>query len=230
MDWAKHDAMIRKYLAFINTKSDKFVLKGGSALHVCYNSPRISDDIDFDGFDEKFLEYSKEFCEENDIPYNIKKDTDTTKRIMLHHDDENCKPLKIETSYRNKCLPNTMMAEMNSVLTYTVNRLAKQKANAFQNRDKIRDIYDLCYIYDTYEAVLTEETLVDIQDAFLSKTPEDVLYMVTENPDSQIDSNKLFDDFCRIYEDVGIAKLDNIKNQVYALDELTDETSSDLTK
>ena len=226
MNWKKHQKMINEFLKFINQKSDDFILKGGSALSSCYDSPRISSDIDFDAFDSRFLEYAVEFCDERNIPYNIKKDTQTTKRIMLHYDDVECLPLKIESSFReHKLATHFAQKDENNINRYNINRLAKLKLRAFLNRDRIRDVYDVCFIYDKYKNFLSEETRVDYEDAFIFKTPDDIFYMLDDQEDDQIDSNKLFDDYCRIYEELGTGKLDHIKAELAKADE--DESNTD---
>ena len=51
-----HGQVINSFLKHLNTKSNSFILKGGTALAKCYNLNRFSEDIDLD------ISQSKYFC------------------------------------------------------------------------------------------------------------------------------------------------------------------------
>ena len=49
-DWqTNHGNFIEAFLLFLNKQTDQFVLKGGTALSLCYGLDRFSEDIDLDG-------------------------------------------------------------------------------------------------------------------------------------------------------------------------------------
>jgi predicted nucleotidyltransferase component of viral defense system len=98
----------------ITQNEPEVVLKGGTALLLAYKLDRFSEDMDFDvprggntDFEKHIRKAAKSICFD-DIDINIKKDTDTTKRFMLHYgayrDNDPTKdyPLKIEVSLRNQ--------------------------------------------------------------------------------------------------------------------------------
>lgn len=55
-DWKmKHRGIMVLFLRFINNLSNDFILKGGTALMLCYSLDRFSEDIDLNGFNPNFL-------------------------------------------------------------------------------------------------------------------------------------------------------------------------------
>lgn len=49
-DWREqHGVVISLFLKYLNSQTDDFVLKGGTALMTCYKLDRFSEDIDLDG-------------------------------------------------------------------------------------------------------------------------------------------------------------------------------------
>ena len=45
-----HKKVIIDFLNYLNSQTDQFILKGGTALMLCYGLNRFSEDIDLDGF------------------------------------------------------------------------------------------------------------------------------------------------------------------------------------
>ena len=63
-DWKEmHGDVIDRFLLYLNSKTDQFILKGGTALLECYGLDRFSEDIDFDGKESNIGEYVAGFCE-----------------------------------------------------------------------------------------------------------------------------------------------------------------------
>ena len=55
-DWKmKHRGIMVLFLRFINNLSNDFILKGGTALMLCYSLDRFPEDIDLNGFNPNFL-------------------------------------------------------------------------------------------------------------------------------------------------------------------------------
>lgn len=103
-DWREsHYKIMKEFLEEINSKTSDFVLKGGTALLMCYNLDRFSEDIDLDSTNKNIKKYIDNFCKKNNFQYNIAKDT--VKRFKIHYGDDN-RFLKIEVSYRRKELNN----------------------------------------------------------------------------------------------------------------------------
>jgi len=102
-EWRKlHGKVISELLKDINESTDNYVLKGGTALMMCYKLDRFSEDIGLDSTDHSSIKkIVDDFCRENNYSYRVAKNTDTVQRYMLNYGNER-KPLKIEISYRNK--------------------------------------------------------------------------------------------------------------------------------
>jgi predicted nucleotidyltransferase component of viral defense system len=156
-----------------NTKAG-LVLKGGTALLLCYNLPRYSTDLDYDGFSYN-LDLSKNI-EDGVKKSNLKvkeiitkKDTDTVKRYMLHCEEAPFDPLKIEISFRNMdYLINNKdcFSAINGINVYSINHLADFKANAFLERTTARDIYDLAFLLKKYPDAISNDLVKSCYDKF----------------------------------------------------------------
>ena len=103
-DWqTNHGNFIEAFLLFLNKQTDQFVLKGGTALSLCYGLDRFSEDIDLDGRKQDIKEIVKRFCVNHGVNFRVAKDTATVKRCIIDYGND-VHPLKIEVSYRNKNL------------------------------------------------------------------------------------------------------------------------------
>ncbi len=135
--------------------SNNFILKGGTALMLYYGLDRFSEDIDLDSktTNMNILKDLEKYNQKNNKEWKIslKKDTDTVFRIMVDYgaEKENGNyPLKIEISSRNKDLLRSNNLEYNNiegVNVYSLEEIIDMKISAFNNRDKIRDFYDIAF-------------------------------------------------------------------------------------
>ena len=209
-DWRKsHYKIMKEFLEEINSKTSDFVLKGGTALLMCYNLDRFSEDIDLDSTNKNIKKYIDNFCKKNNFQYNIAKDTDTVKRFKIHYGDDN-RFLKIEVSYRRKELNN--ITTINGIKVYDINQLAIMKAAAYTGRDKIRDFYDICFICKNYFEELHQDVKNVIANAIEYKGIEQYDYIVKEQQDDLIDEKKLLTDFLIVCDKLGIFAYDNKDN------------------
>lgn len=195
-----HLDVIRDFLFFLNSRSNQFVLKGGTSLLLFYSLDRFSEDIDLDGFGNGFVNIVNEFADSR--PYivskRIPKDTDTVKRAFIHYKG-GTKPLKIEVSYRKKILRKESYKKINNVLVYSINDIFRMKINAYNSRDKVRDLYDLCFIYKYYNKLLSESEKDQLRDAFGYKGLEQFDYLIHNQKDALIDKDKLANNFLEVY-------------------------------
>lgn len=147
--------IIKKVLCALN---DNFVLKGATALSLYYGLNRYSEDIDLDAKSNninvaKLLKANKNF---KDYNITIKKDTDTVFRAMLDYGRQSHLgnyPLKIKVSSRNKTfLQQGVLTYTNigGVNVYNISELIDMKIAAFNDRDKVRDLYDLNFLLNKY--------------------------------------------------------------------------------
>ncbi len=201
-DWQKeHFSVISDFLKELNKATSDFVLKGGTSLMMCYNLDRFSEDIDLDGKrNNKSIEkIVDEFCRKNNYSYNVNKDTDTVKRFMIHYSESN-KPLKVEISFRQKNIRSDNLTNINNIEVYNINSLCRMKASAYQSRDKIRDLYDVCFICNNYWNELSAETVDILRNAVEYKGIEQFDYILREQSDELIDNDKLTEDFLSMYD------------------------------
>lgn len=151
---------------------DKYVLKGGTALLLYYGLDRYSEDLDFDCLTNN-MDFTKRLIKHKDFKnwnISIKKNTDTVFRAMIDYGANSSLgeyPLKIEVSSRNSNFLKNKKLEyktIDGVNVYDIKELIKMKANAFTNRDKIRDLYDISFLLEKYPDCFTSETLFNIHD------------------------------------------------------------------
>lgn len=200
----EHFKVINKFLIYLNEKTEDFVLKGGTALLICYNLDRFSEDIDLDGKNNRNIKkIVDDFCKINNYKYRIAKETDTVKRFMITYNNEE-RPLKIEVSYRRKEIRNNEITKINGILVYNINEICLMKASAYSGRDKIRDLYDICYICNNYWDELSKDVKSFIRVAVEYKGLEQFEYIIKDQKDELIDNKKLEEDFLKMYDKLGI--------------------------
>lgn len=78
------------------------------------------------------------------------------------------------------------------------------KLNAFNNRDKLRDLYDIVFIYRKYLSSLNSMLVYQLKDAVSLKGVEQFDYLITSQSDELIDNDKLAIDFLSMYYDLGL--------------------------
>lgn len=86
------------------------------------------------------------------------------------------------------------------------------KANAYSGRDKIRDLYDICFICNHYWENLSEDVKSLIRVAVEYKGIEQFEYIVRDQKDELIDNKKLIDDFLKTYEKLGLLSEETSKS------------------
>lgn len=203
MDWRKeHGKVIGNFLKELNQQTDRYILKGGTALAKCYNLDRFSEDIDLDGRGNAIIEICKRFATEHGYDCRIAKDTDTVKRCMLHYDG--VKPLKVEMSARRKIISKNEVTKINGIRVYTIDMLAMMKANAYQQRDKIRDLYDVTFIINNYYDKLNPSTQFTLQNALQYKGIEHFDYITHDQSDELIDVDMLAEHFLEAFDKAGL--------------------------
>ena len=208
-EWRKeHRAVICDFLQQLNKQTDEYILKGGTSLMLFYNLDRFSEDIDLDSINpHKIKSFVKEFCEKNGYSYRVAKDTETVQRYMINYQEDSfsLKPLKVEISFRkDKFPPPTEQVVINDTVVYSVNAICKMKAEAYKNRDKIRDLYDLGFICEKYWNTLSNETKDAVVHSVKAKGIEQFDYVTKNQKDELIDYDKMLTNFldmcCKIDE------------------------------
>lgn len=211
-DWRiEHRKAIDGFLEYINNKTDKFILKGGTALLTCYNLDRFSEDIDLDGKSKNIENHVKKFCDSKGYSYRIAKDTDTVKRYMVNYGNDS-KPLKIEISFRKRVIDDSEIDKINGIMVYNINTLCLMKTNAYIGRDKIRDLYDVSFICNNYLDKLSPIVISNLRNALDYKGLEHFDYIVNQQKDELIQNSKLVDDFLQMYEKLDLLQNDSEKD------------------
>jgi predicted nucleotidyltransferase component of viral defense system len=198
-----HGRVIGEFLLYLNKHSDAYILKGGTALMACYNLDRFSEDIDLDGSKRDIQEHVEKFCEIHHYTFRIAKDTDTVKRYMIQYGNAE-HPLKLEISYRTKEFQAEYITNINGIKVYTIDQLCRMKSNAYIARDKIRDLYDVVFIYMHHQNSLSPQTVEQLKDAIAYKGIEQFDYIIRNQRDSLIDPEKLANNFLDMYDKLGL--------------------------
>lgn len=176
----------------------------------CYGLNRFSEDIDLDSTGgQTILKIIDTFCNRNGYTSRVAKNTETVKRIFIHYEDESNdeeKPLKIEISYRSKEIPKEITCIRNGILVYDINYLTLLKNNAFNSRNKIRDLYDLTFIYNHYKDNLQPYIKETMTQSIQHKGLEYFDYITENQKDDLIDKDNLTNDFLKMYFDMGLLK------------------------
>lgn len=174
---------------------DNYILKGGTALKLYYGLDRYSDDIDLDSVSgymniKNHLSKHKDF---NKWEVQHKKSTDTVSRFMIDYKATNhngAYPLKIEISSRNKNLLSNKLLEyqkINDVNVYSLKELINQKINAYSNRDKIRDFYDIAFLLENHKEDFTNEQIISFYQKTYYKGLDEISFLL----DNEIKTQKL---------------------------------------
>lgn len=201
----EHKQIIKSFLSELNSVSDQYILKGGTALMECYGLDRFSEDIDLDGKEKGILNIIKAWADKHNYNYYINKDTQAVQRCNIHYNSiKTDRLLKIETSYRNKSINNNEITKINGINVYNLNRLTTLKCSAYLGRDKIRDLYDIVFICNHYYDRLSPEAQNSLFDAFSSKGLQYFDYIIRNQKDDFIDPNKLANEFLDAYAKAGL--------------------------
>ena len=207
----KHEKVIHEFLKSLNNTTDNYVLKGGTALMECYDLDRFSEDVDLDSGDHGTIsKVVDDFCEKNGYQFRIAKDTQTVQRYMIHYDDAyGHKPLKVEISYRNGYVEPSIQHKVDGVRVYNINMMCMFKANAYAQRDKLRDLYDLAFIITKYKEQLTPEALEVARSAVYHKGIEQFDYLTRTQSDELINTDILAEKFLNMYSELGLDEPEN---------------------
>lgn len=213
----RHIEIMRNFLTELNKEIDTFILKGETSLLLAYGLNRFSEDIDLDGGEQRLKGFVESYSQKHGFSLRIAKDTPTVERFMLAHDSSAQKPLKIEISYRSRSIPANTHHRVSGIEVYTIDRICQLKTGAYQRRDKIRDLYDICFICDRYFADLSESTKEQLKDALTYKGFDYFDYVTSTQDDALIDKDALAGLYRKMFE-----KLDLLYSK--------EETESLLTK
>lgn len=203
-----HLKAIHSVLDYVNSVADNpFVLKGGTALSLCYGLNRFSEDIDLDcptrTNHKRLVKIIGELCRKCGYSYRVAKDTPTTQRLYIDYGDGG-HPLKVEASYRRKEIDPKRITRVSGYKVYTLDELAKLKAAAYSGRDKIRDLYDVTFLCTRCLDMLSESARDALSSALEYKDLDQFDYIVQTQRDDLIDPEVLEDMFLQSFSSLGL--------------------------
>ena len=157
--------------------SENFILKGGTALSLFYGLNRYSEDLDFDCISQNmnFIKNLKTHRNFKEWKITIKKDTEFVFKAMIDYGATSHLgnyPLKIEVSGRERNRlrllkdKNIFYQNINGVNVYNIDKLIAMKINAFNGRDKVRDLFDINFLFEHYPELFTIANLESIITKF----------------------------------------------------------------
>ena len=196
----RHIEIMRNFLTELNKETDTFILKGGTSLLLAYGLDRFSEDIDLDGEKQRLKGFIESYSQKHGFSFRIAKNTPTVERFMLTYDSSIQKPLKIEISYRSCSIPANTHHRVNGIEVYTIERICQLKTGAYQGRDKIRDLYDICFICDRYFEELSESAKEQLKDALTYKSFDYFDYATSTQDDTLIDKGALAGLYLNMFE------------------------------
>lgn len=204
-DWRiLHGKVLKAFVLALNKRSNSYILKGGTSLMLCYGLTRFSEDIDLDAYhiSKGIEDIVNAFCQANSFTYRVAKDTNTVKRYMIHYGSN--KPLKVEISYRRKNIDSSEFTIINGILVYTISSILTFKLNAYNQRDKIRDLYDVVFICKNYWSCIPKTLQLQLVDSLSYKGLEHFDYLISTQQDELIDSIVLGNEFLDLYNKLGL--------------------------
>jgi len=179
------------------------VLKGGTALRLCYNLDRFSEDLDFDcakalnlnsAIKEIFTQLGKIKPHLRNPTIDITKDTNTVRRYRITYGDG--VSLKLETSLRGTPDDNHL-TELNGILTYKIDQLIKQKFGALNGRTAARDLHDVIYLYENFLDHFGGEEMAEIAALYDNQSSILEEYTPAYSEDAILSISDLLDDLSK---------------------------------
>lgn len=199
----KHIAVITDLLTYLNSKTDKYILKGETALRICYGLDRSSYDIDLDGKGDKIFSIIDEFCKIRNYSYTILKNTNIVKIFEIHYDENDL--LRIEVSGRMSHINYAQLKKINGIIVYDLDSLTSMKCVDYGSKDKITDFYDILFICNNYYDKLSKQSKNQIFYTLSYKGIEQYDYLVHSQPkDGSINNKRLLDMFLMAINRIGM--------------------------
>lgn len=204
-DWRDlHLNVINDFLSFLNRNGGgMFVLKGGTALMLCYGLTRFSKDVDLDGVSGyDIFSIVASFCRLNGYSYSREEDTQTVKMIMINYGGY--KPLKVEVSYRKSVISSGSYSVVNGILVYNILSMLDEKLRAYLGRTALRDLYDVVFIVLKYWGMLSDREKDAIRNSFYQKDLAYIDYLLKNQDDVLINKSDLEFNVLRLFSLLGL--------------------------
>lgn len=192
-----HEDFMRCFLSFLNRHSAGYILKGGAALMLFYGLDRFSGDIDLDGTGRgEICAIAEEFCRENGCSFATEKDTPLTLVLLFSRDGGST--LRVTVSFRRRSLPCEDVTRIDGILVYGISTLCMMKTNAYLQKERMRDLFDLSFIVSRYSDALSAEAFDYAAEAISYRGGSEQLeYIIATQRDSLVDKKA----FARIFKE-----------------------------
>jgi len=182
-----HVRIMRAICEVIGAGNKPLVLKGGTALMLCYQIDRFSEDLDFDlSLELKTHLNLESICKDGLKKLNKQgegielskfadlKKTDTTHRARaLFKLPGEKMPVSVKLEISARRLPDPgVVQELNGIKVYSIDEIARLKLLAAQvdpempYRTAARDLHDLAFVVSEYEDELADETISNLEIFF----------------------------------------------------------------
>lgn len=203
---AEHLEVMTEICHSFNRKGMPMVLKGGTALKLCYGLDRFSEDLDFDcakslnlesSIAAVFAQLGKTQANLRNPEISVTKDTQTVKRYrIIYAGDIN---LKLETSLRGTPRDEDLI-ELNGILTYKIEKLIQQKLRALNGRTAARDLHDVIYLYEHFFDSFEEGELDEIEALYRNQSAVIDEYNSAYSEDTILSTSDLLDDLAKLID------------------------------
>lgn len=135
------------------------------------------DDIDLDSErNNRIFAITRAFCKMHNYDFSIKKDTNTVNKVMINY-DKDLMPLKVEVSLHHG-FHEEDTTKINGIKTYKIDKLLSLKLEAFIEREKIRDAFDLAFIYLNYKDEISLNNKKFLAESVLEKGVKNLDYLL----------------------------------------------------
>ena len=203
---ADHLEVMTEICHSFNRNGLPMVLKGGTALKLCYGLDRFSEDLDFDcakslnldsSIQAVFAQLGKTRQHLRNPDVSVTKDTQTVKRYrIIYADDIN---LKLETSLRGT--PNDDdLVQLNGILTYKIEKLIQQKLRALNGRTAARDLHDVIYLYENFFDSFGKDELGEIEALYRNQSSVIDEYNSAYGEDTILSTTNLLEDLGKLID------------------------------
>lgn len=203
---AEHIEIMTAVCHSFHNKKLPMVLKGGTALRLCYDLDRFSENLDFDcakalnldsTIKDIFAQLGKSKSHLRNPTIDITKDTKTVRRYRITYGDGIS--LKLETSLRGTPDDNDL-TEVNGILTYKIDQLIKQKLSALNGRTAARDLHDIIYLYEHFLDHFGKDEAAEITALYDNQSSILEEYTSAYNEDAILSISDLLEDLTQFID------------------------------
>ena len=163
-----------------------------------YGLDRFSGDIDLDGTGRgEICAIAEEFCRENGCSFETEKDTPLTLVLLFSRDGGST--LKVTVSFRRRSLSCEDVTRIDGILVYGISTICIMKTNAYLQKERMRDLFDLSFIVSRHSDALSAEAFDYAAEAisYRGGSEEQLEYIIATQRDSLVDKKA----FARIFKE-----------------------------